>query len=371
MKTQKLGMAYHPSGVYDTIRTEFSSFSDYIHYSRDLISAARLDVAGDQREKILYANSPFELNAGAKKAALFIHGLYDSPCEIESAARWYADRGYHVRALLLPGHGTVPGDLLSIRYQDWIASAEYGLRSFTEKYDEVCVAGFSTGGTLAIYLALLYPSLVSRLILFAPALRLIALLNYLAQFSKQSSFILPAADWLTIQAEIDFAKYSSFCVNSLVQTYRLGNIVRKMLQENALRVPSFWVVTQHDEVLETKTLLKLFRQYAGEQGRLIYYAPKAHDFKDARFEWRSSQRPESHIVDFSHVCLPVSPQHWHYGVEGDFLAMIRAQMAKKGKVIKRYGSLRNIDLFSRASLVRLSYNPDFSAMMNLSLASAS
>lgn len=373
MKTRKLGMPYYPSNAYQVVQTQFKSFPEYIEYCRQLIAASRLDMAGDDREKIINANAPFELNANtaSRKGVLLIHGLYDSPCQMRSVGEAYAAQGYHVRAMLLPGHGTVPGDLLKINYQDWIAAAEYSLGSFKGVVDELVIAGFSTGGTLAIYLALLYPALINKIVLFAPALRLIPLLNYLAQFSGQSTWALPAKDWLTIENEIDYAKYSSFCVNSLVQTYRLGNFVRKLLQEKSLRVPSLWFVTQHDEVLDSKALLKLFKRYATKESELIYYSPEPVKFKDPRIKWESSQRPDAQVVDFSHVCLPISPAHKHYGVEGDFPALIRAELAKKGREAKRYGSLRNINLFSRASLVRLTYNPDFEACIKAALRKSS
>ena len=42
-------------------------------------------------------------------AAVFLHGLTDSPYSLRHIARRYCEHGYLSIALRLPGHGTVPG----------------------------------------------------------------------------------------------------------------------------------------------------------------------------------------------------------------------------------------------------------------------
>ena len=50
------------------------------------------------------------------RAALLLHDLGGTPYEMRDIARAFAADCYLVRAVLLPGHGTVPGDLLEIDY---------------------------------------------------------------------------------------------------------------------------------------------------------------------------------------------------------------------------------------------------------------
>ena len=61
-----------------------------------------------------------------EKAALLIHDLGGTPYEMRDLARAFADACYLVRAILLPGHGTVPGDLLDVDYRQWVDATQRG-----------------------------------------------------------------------------------------------------------------------------------------------------------------------------------------------------------------------------------------------------
>jgi len=103
------------------------SFADYILQCKDLIRKTRRDLANSpDPEKIIEDNSPFELipkSAGNKKiryGALLIHGLLDSPFVMRDIGAELQEQGLLVRSILLPGHGTVPGALLNVTYEDWL-----------------------------------------------------------------------------------------------------------------------------------------------------------------------------------------------------------------------------------------------------------
>lgn len=355
-----LGRAQQPSGVYRTPQTHFPYFQIYIAYCQHLIEQARLDLNDVNKEQIVFANSPFEhTHSTAKKGVLLLHGLYDSPCMMRSLSDYFVARGFNVRAVLLPGQGTVPGDLLEVKYQEWIDSAEYGMRCFEGEVDELYVAGFSMGGVLATYLALLYPERVRALLLWAPAFVLRPMLRVVAYGHRLLQGLLPDPQWLTVMPEIDYAKYASFCVNSLSQLSALIKKVNTLWAKQALLPPSFWVVAQGDEVLQTEALLKLFLMNTSMKSELIYYSQKEKIFSDARLSWRSSRRPDEKIVDFSHVALPIAPSHFHYGVEGDYSRQLLMTLGKQNRTVKYYGSLKNIQLANRRALTRLTYNPDF------------
>ena len=115
---------------------EDAPFATYIKETREMMIKARVDVHDDNRDVVLKANMPFELRPDEgsfpkgkdgkyRKGILLIHGLSDSPYLFQPLARHLQKQGFFVRALLLPGHGTVPGDLLGIRYQEWIRAVQY------------------------------------------------------------------------------------------------------------------------------------------------------------------------------------------------------------------------------------------------------
>src|SRR3990167_4974259 len=329
MMKKELEAAYFPSGFYQSIPETSPDF-----------------------EKVISANMPFELLPSSetivkpRKGIILLHGLYDSPCIMRSLGDYFVNQGFKVRAILLPGHGTVPGDLLEITYLDWLAQASYGVESLKGEVEELYLGGFSTGGLLSIYLA--------------PSLELTSSLNYIARFNKRLSIFLPAPHWLTIEKELDYAKYQSFCVNSLLQVYKLKEKVEEMFQTKKLIPPSFWVLTGQDEVLSSQKIVKVFNEKATSSSKLIYYSPKEKQFSDKRIQWRTSQIKNKNIKNFSHVSLPVAPDHFHYGEQGDYIETIENELNKK---TKHFGSSRNIKLSNPLGPTRLTYNPDFPNLM--------
>src|SRR5690606_36564915 len=61
-------------------------------------------------------------------AAVFLHGLTDSPYSLRHVARQYRDRGFLALAIRLPGHGTVPAGLTDVDWQDWLAATHLAVR---------------------------------------------------------------------------------------------------------------------------------------------------------------------------------------------------------------------------------------------------
>jgi pimeloyl-ACP methyl ester carboxylesterase len=110
-------------------------------------------------------NAPFELEpsgsdtAGKEKkyrrGILLTHGLSDSPYFMRYLAAFFQSNGYRVMAVLLPGHGTRPGDMLDVSWQEWAKAVAYGTDQLAAEVDEVYLGGYSAGGALSIYQSLL------------------------------------------------------------------------------------------------------------------------------------------------------------------------------------------------------------------------
>lgn len=103
---------------------------------------------------------------------LLVHGLLASPAEM----RGFGDRlhglGYPALGVRLRGHGTSPWDLYERQYDDWLTSVRRGYKLLAPFVEQVCIVGFSTGGTLALRLAAEQPAGLAGVVALAPALRL-------------------------------------------------------------------------------------------------------------------------------------------------------------------------------------------------------
>jgi carboxylesterase len=94
---------------------------------------------------------PFELS-GTTKAVLLLHGLTGTPSEMRFLGDHLNRAGYHVRAPLLPGHGTDIKDLNKTTWRDWFGRAEIDFLSLSAHFEKVFIAGLSMGGLIALWL---------------------------------------------------------------------------------------------------------------------------------------------------------------------------------------------------------------------------
>lgn len=112
---------------------------------------------GRQPSDVEY-NVPFELHASAgvpyRGKYLLVHGLNDSPAVWYDVARALMNRGFDVRAILLPGHGNTPEAQLHVSWEQWLSAARMHLAYWRSPDVPMYLGGFSLGGVIATLLAL-------------------------------------------------------------------------------------------------------------------------------------------------------------------------------------------------------------------------
>lgn len=93
---------------------------------------------------------------------LLLHGFTGHPSDLEPLKTAFEAHGFTCNMPLLPGHGTKPEDLNSVKTTDWLDCAR--------SYNSDIIVGLSMGGLLAVLLAAEKPK--SKLILLSPAFAL-------------------------------------------------------------------------------------------------------------------------------------------------------------------------------------------------------
>ncbi len=173
-------------------------------------------------------------------AVVLLHGLTDSPYSMRHIAELYQQRGFVAVAIRIPGHGTVPGGLTGISWEDWAAAAKLAVREAAARSGQdkpLHIVGYSNGGALALKYALDTlndPALTApdHVILLSPMIGvttfarfagLAALPAYFPAFVKTS--------WLDIIPEYNPFKYNSFPVNAARQSYRLTAALQEEMEE--------------------------------------------------------------------------------------------------------------------------------------------
>jgi esterase/lipase len=105
-----------------------------------------------------------------KYSVVLIHGLFESPRYMQGLADFFYDQGFNVVEPLLQGHWTKQLNEAQFVYSTfWIDDAENALHYAEQLGDNVIMAGYSTGGLLAVYTAAAHPHEVKGLVTFAPA----------------------------------------------------------------------------------------------------------------------------------------------------------------------------------------------------------
>lgn len=118
---------------------------------------------------------------GGHDAVLLIHGLMAAPHEVREWAENLFANGYSVYAPRLAGHGTSALDLAAHNYGDWVDAVERGYAILAALSERVIVAGFSTGGGLALHQAARHPERYRAVISISAPMRFKGLSSRLSE----------------------------------------------------------------------------------------------------------------------------------------------------------------------------------------------
>ncbi|KJS86636.1 MAG: hypothetical protein JM58_06705 [Peptococcaceae bacterium BICA1-8] len=95
---------------------------------------------------------PFDF-LGNETGCLLIHGFTGSPGEMRPLGEYLHKKGYSVKGVLLPGHGTKVENLACTSWGNWYQEVVEGYEGLKARCEKVFVIGLSMGGALAFHLA--------------------------------------------------------------------------------------------------------------------------------------------------------------------------------------------------------------------------
>jgi alpha-beta hydrolase superfamily lysophospholipase len=234
-------------------------------------------------------NRTFELlpDGDVRGGVLLLHGLTDSPYSLRRVGEIFRAKGFYVLGLRLPGHGTIPGALTRVSWDDWVAASRIGARHVRERIGTALpffLAGYSNGGGLSVKYALdaaLDDSLPhpDGLLLFSPEIGIasVAVISNIGNVLTH----LPYFDqfrWLSIEPEYDPYKYNSFPKNAAEQAWRVTNAVQNGLKKaresgHMNRFPPVLTfLSWTDSTVDTSaTIQHLYDQLENERSELVIF----------------------------------------------------------------------------------------------------
>jgi len=345
---------------------QYETFSEYQRTIQKWLKENRVFIQNDQKAELVY-NTPFEIvpknSPLPTKGIIFVHGLGDSPWSFIDVAQEFANEGYLVRSLLLPGHGSRPADLINIDVSDWENTVKNQVNIMKKEGLEISLAGFSTGANIVTAYANDDPD-IKALYLFSPAFKSDSPIDFLAPTG--SLFV----DWLYQGAPENHTnkmKYNSVPLNGFAQYYWSSSAVLKSLKKKAFDRPAFLVVTQDDSVVDVKEVLRLFNtRFTNVNSQLMWFGDTP-DTKDKRVIQLNSHLPSKRISNFSHMSLLFRESNSYYGANGQY------RMCRNNNDPLDYQTCMNSDEtwysawgYKEAGKIyaRLTYNPYFDAMLD-------
>ena len=376
----QLASRHHPSGINSRfVAPDDVDFATYRAQLGKMLQQARLDPDGVNRQAVIEANLPFELTPPVEcphtgtdpqqmrypRGILLIHGLSDSPYTVRHLGDFLSHQCLYVVSILLPGHGTRPGDLLDVKWQDWDKAVDYGIDLVRRRADEIWLGGYSLGATLALYQTR-HRHDIHGLILVSPALQLptkaalAGIRQWFGQFYEK-------ALWWQILPDSDPYKYESFPINGVTQMYALTQALQPVL-ETPPSLPLLIAASEDDATVDSRATLDLFKHWPATTKQLVWFSREMQP-QTGTVEIIDSRIPGQHIASSSHISLLMPPDDPHYGAHGNYAACNHyyeeQPAAWQQCMARKEDLLAEITPYflSQGVVRRITYNPDFDKLL--------
>lgn len=394
-KPARWAVYHEPSAVDLMAPLAAQDFDAYISASRDMIRQATAQLEAPPDETMIARRLPFELKpdpatcpsgaAGrAQRGALLVHGLSDSPWLVRDISAALRANCYLVRAVLLPGHGTLPGDFSRAGPGEWMAAVEFGIASFEDALDgPLVLVGYSAGASLAILFALenggAQSPQIAAIVGFAPALHGPSEAGDLRPALLRLLWRTPRFRYFTVRRQRDPVKYESFAARASLGYREIQERIGDLRNGKPLRVPFFGAISDVDMTVPAENVVRFFCQRVTARRYFALYTnddelvPPCPDIYP-----RPAAFPEEGVLEITHIGItnrvsnPVYGPHpgayvncHHYLEEGGarYATCLETGKTPRNSAI-RYAEPRPENL--EAHLIRRGmFNPDFDGLMEL------
>lgn len=250
-----------------------------------------------------------------KGGVLLIHGLSDSPYSQRDIAEIFYKKGYYVLCLRLPGHGTVPHDLIRYTEIDWYKNVRFGMEKINEemkkvKNPEIIMGGYSLGGALTLDYVLESLkndklTMPNKVFLFSPALGIPEVAKYGNLHSVLSNFpYFNKFAWNNISIEFDKYKTRSFpkkaakSISNVVT--KNSKILGKLSKENIEKLPPIYIYqTIADSTVKNSEIYKMYSKLDNNEKNNLYIFDINREYENVFSENYRELKIENIIVNYN------------------------------------------------------------------------
>lgn len=273
----------------------------------------------EKETKPSHIGRPFLLHCeGAEVGILLVHGLMAAPEEVRQWAEYLHQMGYTVYAPRMAGHGTSAVDLSHRTMNDWVDSVNRGHDILKCICPRIVVAGFSTGGAIALHQVINKPQDFEALISISAPLRFKKFSAHFAApvncwniaVNKLENLGIRRAintsylkkEYVTNHADNPHINYLRCPVNGIVQIKKLMRKVYGKL--SSISIPTLIIHADGDPKVDVTSAHKIFKVIASENK--VYREIEYHQHGIIRGEIAKSVFDEVGIFLRKNIPLPVS-----------------------------------------------------------------
>lgn len=347
------------------------SWGEYSNAAQLHLQKNRVSHVVDQHHQEIDLVSPFHWppSSGCSKVSkgvVFIHGLLGTPFSMRDSAGWLRDRCVRVSGLLLPGHGTRTGDLITVSRSEWLAAVKFGIAKMAEEVDEIFLFGYSLGGLLTTILADSHPK-IRGIVVLSPAWAVRS--GFLADQTTWARYLV---DWVNTGKNDIAVRYRGLPTNAVAETSLLAKRARSLMAEGALTQNMLVIQSLSEETIDPQTNLELFLSYlARPNQRMIAYGPRPNGVDPSpQVDYRSFSYPKYQVVNFSHQTLMYAPSNPLFGIAGSYKECGQGSERVSDEAVSACLSSDKVWRGEYADIgeeflprQRLTFNPDFENMM--------
>lgn len=321
---------YQPAGwknVEDTLKAD--NFDSYQSTITKLVQEHRFIINTDNAASEIELVAPAEFKPNGAECntgkplgiVILAHGLSDTAFAMHDLAAGLAEHCYLSRTLLLPGHGTVPGDLLAVNHDDWLNTVRTAAQQAASENDNVVFIGFSLGAALGLSLALESGSPVDALVSISPAFFLRAW-----KYARWApwAYRLRLLPWIDRELPDNRFRYEAIPTRGVAETVRAIRRARQRvsLSEDGVKTPWMLLQSLDDAVTVPAQNLEFFLNNATHENSqaLVFQSPFSEAIKtdDTRIKILPGNDEATRVLGLTHVAVQVSPENSHYGPNGDY-----------------------------------------------------
>ncbi|UUZ91099.1 alpha/beta fold hydrolase [Paenibacillus sp. P25] len=226
--------------------------------------------------RVYKSPEPFVLEGQGESAStesLMIHGFTGSPSEFRRLGYYLNDQGYTVHAILLPGHGTSPEDMIRTGWDDWSRHVLDSYDQIREKERKRIIAiGHSMGGLLALKLSMErrldgVVSLASPIFLTSRKIMLAVLLQFFMKYVDKKP---------TVAAHIleEACTYDKAPLPCVVAFRKLLKLVKSGLKQ--VKIPIFVAQGNRDGLVLPRSAEYIYGHVSSAVRELVFYPNASH-----------------------------------------------------------------------------------------------